>query len=257
MNVGRSASARTDRSSKAIQVAFIVGIGVAWYAVTTGQLISPLFLPNPVDVFGMFVRIITTGEAWPDVQVTFMEVAIAFPLAAIAGTIVGYLVSINRYGTRVFEPLFSGIFAIPIIVFYPLSVLIFGIGPESKIAHGAMFGFFPAVLNTIQGFSTVNPQLLRFAHAAGATRVQILVRIMFPAALPALLTGYRMAFILSFLGIIGSETIASLAGLGHRIIWYAEALDTVKMFAYIIFVIILAFVLNFILSAAEARWERR
>ena len=80
---------------------------------------------------------------------------------------------------------------------------------------------------------------------------------MFPAALPALLTGYRMAFILCFLGIIGSETIASLAGLGHRIIWYAEALDTVKMFAYIVFVIILAFVLNGVLSAAEARWERR
>ena len=221
------------------------------------QWISPLFLPNPVDVFRMFVRIIVTGEAWPDVKVTFMEVAIAFPIAAITGTLVGYLVSVSRYGTRVFEPLLSGIFAIPIIVFYPLSVLIFGIGPESKIAHGAMFGFFPAALNTIQGFSTVNPQLLRFAHAAGASRTQILVRIMFPAALPALLTGYRMAFILSFLGIIGSETIASLAGLGHRIIWYAEALDTVRMFAYIIFVIILAFVLNGVLSAAESRWERR
>jgi ABC-type nitrate/sulfonate/bicarbonate transport system permease component len=248
---------RTDRLSKVIQLAFIAGIVLLWYAVTVTQWISPLFLPNPVEVFWMFVRIITTGEAWPDVQVTFTEVAIAFPLAAVTGTLVGYLVSISRYGMRVFEPLFSGIFAIPIIVFYPLSVLIFGIGPESKIAHGAMFGFFPAVLNTIQGFSTVNPQLLRFAHAAGGSRAQILVRIMFPAALPALLTGYRMAFILTFLGIIGSETIASLAGLGHRIIWYAEALDTVKMFAYIVFVIMLAFVLNLALSAAETRWERR
>jgi ABC-type nitrate/sulfonate/bicarbonate transport system permease component len=252
-----TASARTDRLSRLIQISFIAGIGLLWYAVTVTQWISPLFLPNPIEVFWMFVQIITTGEAWPDVQVTFMEVAIAFPLAAVTGTLVGYLVSISRYGTRVFEPLFSGIFAIPIIVFYPLSVLIFGIGPESKIAHGAMFGFFPAVLNTIQGFSTVNPQLLRFAHAAGASRTQVLVRIMFPAALPALLTGYRMAFILSFLGIIGSETIASLAGLGHRIIWYAEALNTVKMFAYIVFVIMLAFALNFALSAAEARWERR
>jgi ABC-type nitrate/sulfonate/bicarbonate transport system permease component len=255
--MGPAASTRTNHLSKFIQLGFIAGIALLWYAVTVTQWISPLFLPNPVEVLRMFVQIIVTGEAWPDVKVTFMEVAIAFPIAAITGTIVGYLVSIGRYGTRVFEPLLSGIFAIPIIVFYPLSVLIFGIGPESKIAHGAMFGFFPAALNTIQGFSTVNPQLLRFAHAAGASRTQILIRIMFPAALPALLTGYRMAFILSFLGIIGSETIASLAGLGHRIIWYAEALDTVRMFAYIVFVIILAFVLNGILSAAEARWERR
>jgi ABC-type nitrate/sulfonate/bicarbonate transport system permease component len=135
-------------------------------------------------------------------------------------------------------------------------VLIFGIGPESKIAHGTLFGFFPVVLNTIQGFSTVNPQLLRFARAGGASRWQVLKRVMIPAALPALLTGYRMAFILAFLAIIGGETIASLAGLGHRIIWYAEALQTVKMFAYIVFVILIAVVLNALLSLVEANRER-
>ena len=67
--------------------------------------------------------------------------------------------------------------------------------------------------------------------------------VLLPAALPVMLTGLRIGFTVALLSILGSETIASLAGLGHRIIWYAEALDTVKMFAYIIFVIMLAFAL--------------
>ena len=106
--MGPAASTRTNHLSKVIQLGFIVGIALLWYAVTVTQWISPLFLPNPVEVLRMFVQIIVTGEAWPDVKVTFMEVAIAFPIAAITGTIVGYLVSISRYGTRVFEPLSLG-----------------------------------------------------------------------------------------------------------------------------------------------------
>ena len=252
------ASARSRRNSskfysRCIQVGFLFGFLALWYGLTASGLISHFFLPNPVLVFRTFVDIIVTGEAWPDVKVTFTEVAIAFPLAAFFGTTIGYLVSINRYTARVVEPLFAGFFAIPIIVFYPLAVLIFGIGEGSKIFHGALFGFFPIVLNTIQGFGEVDPQLVRFARSAGASRFSTFKRILFPAALPIMLTGYRMGFVLSFLGIIGGETIASVSGLGHRIIWYAELLETVKMFAYIVFVILLAILLNAILSWIEAR----
>jgi ABC-type nitrate/sulfonate/bicarbonate transport system permease component len=76
---------------------------------------------------------------------------------------------------------------------------------------------------------------------------------MFPSAWPSILTGYRIGFIVCFLGIIGGETIASLSGFGFRIIWYAESLQTVKMFAFIVFVILIALVLNATLSFAESR----
>jgi ABC-type nitrate/sulfonate/bicarbonate transport system permease component len=169
------------------------------------------------------------------------------------GTLVGYLVSLRGYSVRVFEPVFAGLYAIPIIVFYPLSVLFFGIGPESKIAHGVLFGFFPICLSTIQGFSRVDPIYLRLAQSMGASRRQTLRRILFPAALPTILGGYRLGFMLTFLAIIGGETIASLAGLGHRIVWYAEGMETVKMFAYVLFVILVAAATNMLLAFIETR----
>ena len=163
------------------------------------------------------------------------------------------MVSRTRYTTRVFEPLFAAIFAIPIIVFYPLNILYFGLGPESKIIHGGLFGFFPIVLNTISGFAHVDASYLRLARSMGASERQLFRRILLPAALPIVLTGLRMGFILCFLAIIGGETIASFEGLGHRIVWYAEAMNTVKMFAYILIVIAIAVLLNALMSMTEVR----
>lgn len=237
----------------AIKTGFVLALLLLWHVVTTAGMVSPFFLPEPSEAFSNFFRLIGTGEALPDLSITLLELSLAFPLAAVAGTIVGYLVSTHFYSIRVFEPVFAGLYAIPVIIFYPLNVLFFGLGVESKIVHGALFGFFPIVLNTIQGFARVDPVLIRLAHSLGASRRQIVTRVLFPAALPAMLTGYRMGFILSFLAIIGAETIASFAGLGHRIVWYAEALNMPMMFAYILFVILVAALMNALVSFVEAR----
>jgi ABC-type nitrate/sulfonate/bicarbonate transport system permease component len=77
-----------------------------------------------------------------------------------------------------------------------------------------------------------------------------------PAALPIILSGMRMGFTIALLSIIGSETIASLAGLGHRIVHLAEGMEIARMFAYIVFVVLIALILNTLVSALEARGRR-
>jgi len=77
--------------------------------------------------------------------------------------------------------------------------------------------------------------------------------VLLPAALPVILTGLRMGFTVALLSIIGSETLASLGGLGHRIVMLAESMEMAPMFAYIVFVIAIASVLNAVVSTLEAR----
>ncbi len=243
--------------SRATRILFLLGLLGLWYAVTVNGLVSSFFLPKPERVFQTFWTILTNGEALEELQVTLFEYAVACPLAAVLGIVAGYLCSRTTYRVRVFEPILSGLYAIPIIVFYPLSVLFFGIGPESKIAHGVLFGFFPICLSTIQGLAKVDPIYLRLAASMGATQAQTLKRILLPAALPSILAGLRLGFMLTFLAIIGGETIASLGGLGHRIVWYAEGMETVKMFAYVLFVILMSALMNAVLSLLERRWSPR
>ena len=173
-----------------------------WSRSRNRQSILP---PAPGDVFRTFVRIIVTGQAWPDLKLTLFEFSVAGPIAVFLGGGLGFLISLTRYSSRVFEPIISSVYAIPIIIFYPVSVMALGIGPESKIAHGALFGFFPMCLSTIQGFSRVDPLLIRLAHSSGATKWQLFWRIMLPAAAPTILSGVRLGLMLSFLAIIGAK----------------------------------------------------
>lgn len=233
------------------RASFLALLLVAWHLSTSTGLVSSFFLPRPDKVFQSFRDIILDGEAFEDLRVTLFEFLFACPVAGILGTLVGYLVGRGPCAARVFEPIFAGLYAVPMIVFYPISILYLGIGPGSKIAHGALFGFFPICLNTIQAFSRVDPVLLRLARSMGASRWRTLRRILIPAALPTIIGGLRLGFMLTFLAIIGGETISSLAGLGHRIVWYAEGLETVKMFAYVIFVILVTVLMNLFLSLIE------
>src|SRR5579862_1127953 len=243
--------------SRAVQLGFLLGVLALWYLATNRWGINRLLLPNPISVWRQLLDVLKSGEYLPDLRVTLTELAAAFALSLTSGTIVGFFVSRTRYAIRVFEPLFAGIYSIPIILLLPLYVLFFGLGPESKIALGATISFFPIVLSTIAGFGNVDRTLVTAARSMGASNYQLFRYVLVPAALPVILTGLRMGFTVALLSIIGSETIASLAGLGHHIVQLAEGMDMPRMFAYIAFVVAIAAILNGAVSFLEARGRRR
>ena len=243
-------------ASRAVQVTFLVVLIALWYLATTRWKVSPLLLPNPMRVLADFWEILRTGEFIGDLRVTLGELAAAFAISATSGVVVGYLISRSQYRIRVFEPLFSAIYSVPIILFLPLYVLFFGLGPASKIALGATISFFPIALNTIAGFGYVDKVLVTAARSMGASDYQLFRYVLLPAAFPIILTGMRMGFTVALLSIIGSETIASLAGLGHRIVHLAEGMEMTQMFAYIVFVVMIALILNTLVSTLEARGKR-
>jgi ABC-type nitrate/sulfonate/bicarbonate transport system permease component len=243
-------------ASRAVQLGFVLaGLGL-WYLATHRWGVNRLLLPDPIAVWHQLVNVLRSGEYLPDLRVTLTELVVAFVLAMTSGTVAGYFISRTRYSIRVFEPLFAGIYSIPIILFLPLYVLFFGLGPASKIALGTTISFFPIVLSTIAGFGNVDRTLVTAARSMGASDYQLFRYVLMPAALPVILSGLRMGFTVALLSIIGSETIASLAGLGHHIVELAEGMDMARMFAYIAFVVVIAALLNAAVSFLEARGRR-
>jgi ABC-type nitrate/sulfonate/bicarbonate transport system permease component len=254
-------STRRDRRDKigslAVQIGFVAALIGLWYFGTAYWGISRILLPNPVNVWSELKDVLASGEYLPDLRVTLTELATAFTIACVTGVTLGYLISRSHYLIRVFEPLLAGFYSVPIILFLPLYVLFFGLGPGSKIALGTTISFFPIVLNTIAGFGTVDRIFITAARSMGASDVQMFRHVLLPAALPVILTGLRMGFTVALLAILGSETIASLEGLGHRIVHLAEAMETARMFAYIAFAVVIAALLNLAVSSIERRARRR
>jgi ABC-type nitrate/sulfonate/bicarbonate transport system permease component len=243
--------------SRAVQFGFLAALLVLWYFATNDWGVNRLLLPNPVAVWHQFVALLASSQYLPDLRVTASEFAVAFAMSTISGTVTGYFVGRSRYWTRVFEPLFASIYSIPIILLLPLYVLFFGLGEPSKIALGATISFFPIALSTIAGFGNVDRTLVAAARSMGASDYQLFRYVLAPAALPVIFGGLRMGFTVALLSILGSETIASLAGLGHQIVELAEDMEMPLMFAYIAFVVAIVVVLNSIMSFLEARGRRR
>jgi ABC-type nitrate/sulfonate/bicarbonate transport system permease component len=251
-----SRSGRADTNwwwSRLVQLGFVAATLTLWFLATTEWGVNHLLLPNPINVWYQLLDVVTSGEFIPDLVVTLAELAAAFAISVSLGVTLGYLISRSPYLVTVFEPLFAGVYAIPIILFLPLYVLILGLGPASKIALGATISFFPIVINTIAGFRNVDQTLTRAADSMGANEVQMFRYVLFPAALPVMLAGLRIGFTVALLSVIGSETIASLAGLGHRIVNLAENMEMARMFAYIVFVVAIVVLLNGLVSRLEAR----
>jgi ABC-type nitrate/sulfonate/bicarbonate transport system permease component len=255
-------SARSKRklsalASRGVQAGFVIILVGLWYYGTAYGHISPILLPNPVAVLHQLVDVLESGEFIGDLRITLTELAVAFAISSTTGVTLGYLISRSHYSIRVFEPLLAGIYSIPIILFLPLYVLFFGLGPSSKIALGVTTSFFPIILNTIAGFGHVDRIFILSARSMGASDYQLFRWVLLPAAFPIILTGLRIGFTVALLSILGSETIASLAGLGHRIVFLAESMDMARMFAYIAFAVAIAFILNTVVSTLEAKARRR
>jgi ABC-type nitrate/sulfonate/bicarbonate transport system permease component len=241
---------------RAVQIAVPVVLITLWYLATTRWGVSRILLPNPVEVVRALGHILATDEYVGDLLVTLKELAIAFTISISSGITLGYLISRTGFRIRVFDPLLSAIYSVPLILFLPLYVLWFGLGPPSKIALGATISFFPIVLGTIAGFGRVDAMMVTAARSMGASDLQLFRFVLLPAAFPVIIAAARLGFTVALLSIIGSETLASLAGLGHKIVELSEGMEMPRMFAYIAFVVAIAAILNIIVSRLEA-WGRR
>lgn len=241
---------------RVVQVAVPVALVALWYLATTRWGVSRILLPNPVEVVRALGNVLATGEYANDLRVTLTELAIAFAISVSGGVTLGYLISRTSFRIRVFDPLLSAIYSVPLILFLPLYVLWFGLGPPSKIALGATISFFPIVLGTIAGFGRVDAMMVTAARSMGASDLQLFRFVLLPAAFPVIIAAARLGFTVALLSIIGSETLASLAGLGHKIVELSEGMEMPRMFAYIAFVVAIAAILNIVVSRLEV-WGRR
>ena len=240
-----------------VQVGFVLAFLLGWYYIGSQKLVNPLLLPRIEGVYRDFVSIVAAGQAVANLRITMYELAIAYAIAALAGMGVGYVIGSSRFRTSVFEPLLAALYAVPIVVFFPLCVLFFGLGPASKIAFGAAFGFFPVALNTISGFGHLDPRLVDVARSMGASSFQMFRRVLLPGALPQVLNGLRTGLILTFIAVVAGEIVSSLQGIGYMIGWLGELMETSKMYAYILLIVFLAMALNGLLSAWGSRDRSR
>ncbi|MDR3164376.1 MAG: ABC transporter permease [Synergistaceae bacterium] len=179
---------------------------------------SAFLLPGPTVVMKSFISLLATGELAENICASILRILKGFSFSALVALATAFACGIYRPMLRALSPTFEFIRHIPPMATIPMLILWFGIGEASKLVIIVMATFFPIFLNTVQGVIQCDKRLVEVARAFGYSRAQELRYVIFPSALPYVLTGMRLGLGYSWRSLIAAELVAASSGLGYMIL---------------------------------------
>jgi len=239
-------------SPVAMRRAILLGVLVLWELVPRLGLLPELLLPSLSKTLTvLWIDWRTYGHA---LWVTLYEVLLAMLISCGGGIVTGALVGGFARPRRLLLPVFSSLYAVPIVILYPVFTAWFGVGSESKVAFAGIYGFFPVMLSTAAGIQTIDPQFLLAARSMGATLPQQIVRVVIPASLPTVFAGLRLGGALAIIGVVVSEMLTAAAGVGYLVTLNRTILDSPRVFAGILLILLLSIAYYLASRAVERRF---
>jgi NitT/TauT family transport system permease protein len=237
----------------------LVGIAILaliWELFPRLGIVDSYFLPPLHVVLQAWWDMVLDGELWRHLQASMIRSAAGFSIAVSLAVPLGAAVAWYRPVREVLTPPLEVFRNTAALALLPAFTLILGIGETSKIAIVSYACFFPILLSTITGVATVDPQLLRSAKVLGLSPVATFRKVVFPAAVPTIFTGIRIAGAAAILVLIAAELIGATAGLGYLINYAQFNFLIPKMYAAILTTSALGLAVNYALVGLERRFSR-
>lgn len=233
----------------------VFGLLVIWQVLY--WIVGDIALRSPADTVRYTWVLFQRPTFWPHVAETAKAFAAAIIIAVTLGMSAGLALGFSRLAGQVFEPMLVALYSVPKVTLYPILLLMFGLGISAKIAFGALHGFIPIALFTINAVRNVRPILIKTGRVLNYDTSELVWRILIPAALPEIFSGIRIGLALTMIGTVLGEMFASQRGLGYMLM-NAIGLHNVDIIMSITFVLIVfAAVVSSILLAIDRRLHRR
>ena len=220
--------------------------------------IDQFLLPAPSDVATSLWT--DRGLLWDNFTVTAGEVLLGIVVSLAAGVALAVAIHLSRTLRRATYPLLVASQTIPIVIVAPLLVVWLGYDLAPKLAIVGLICFFPVVVTTLDGLAGVDPDLRKLMRTLDASRLQTLRHVEAPTALPALLSGAKIAVTVAVIGAVLAEQAGSSNGLGHLILQSIPQFETARSWAAVVVLAAFAIVLFGALALAERRlvpWAHR
>jgi NitT/TauT family transport system permease protein len=195
-----------------------------------------------------FVVDVDIPQFYVHLWVTAKEIAVGLALGGISGLVAGLVLGANRLLGRAFESYLYYLGPTPKIIFLPVMIMWFGVGPGSKIAMAALSCFFPIALSTAAGMRQIDKVLIRVGKSFRLNAWQMSTKIYLPAMRAPLVNGVRLGLGVALIGALLAETRLSSAGIGFLIINAYSVFDMPRMYAILIVLFVFAIGANALIS---------
>jgi NitT/TauT family transport system permease protein len=230
-------------------VLLVVALLAGWWAVTEAELVAPYILPSPGDTWQAAQQ--NAAYLAQNTWVTTWETVIGFIIATVVGIFVAVMMIYSSSLEKTVYPLILFAQVVPKIAIAPLFIVWLGFGPSPKILVAVLMAFFPIVISGLAGLRSVDPEILELTSTMGASKFRTFMKVRFPASLPQLMSGLKVAATLAVTGAVVGEFVGANEGLGYVILQANGSLDTAMLFAALIIMSLLGIVLFAIIEIAE------
>ncbi len=213
--VGKKIS--TNTAVKAFAVLLPVIIILAWQIALSTGAFDETIVPSPGSIIQALIAMIQNGTLSEYVLTSCRRVVIGFLIGGGLGFAIGIPLGLNEKARGLTSVVLGILQPIPPIALVPIFILWLGIGEISKIAIIAVGSFWSVLLNTEAGMRAADPELIELSHVLGKSRKEVLTKIIFPSAIPSIITGIRLGFSRAWSCVVAAEMIAASSGLGYLI----------------------------------------
>jgi ABC-type nitrate/sulfonate/bicarbonate transport system permease component len=239
-----------------IRAGVVIAVLVLWEVCARAFVDPAIFAPPSRVAAVWWATLVADPKVGHALVVALLEIVVAFVLAVVVGISVGVAIGITNLGRLTLFPFVLLLWGLPQVVFLPLVILIFGIGPPSRIAFGFSHAVLPVIVNTVAGMRDVNPLYLASARASGASQAQVLRHVIFPNMVATVFTGLRLAMTMTLLGVILAELFVSTNGIGAYTQLFADTFKPAPLLALVLTLALIAVVLNELVRLIELRFTR-
>jgi NitT/TauT family transport system permease protein len=236
-------------------IAILIVLMLAWQALH--QVVGTTALPGPVPTLTYLAKFVPTARFMENAAATLSSFFYALILSYLIGLSIGVWMGAHQLSGAVGEPILVALYTLPKITLYPVVLLIFGLSPSGRVTFGAMHGVLPVALLTMNAIRTIPPVYVKSARTLHLTTWQTIVTVLLPAALPEVVSGLRIGFSLTLLGVLLAEMFAAKQGLGFLIINAMSLLQTEEMITVAVMLFAFAALANGLLLWTEHRLHRR
>lgn len=227
---------------------------ILWQLLTNVGILDKSIIPSPLSIFAQMVNKIGSGELLTHALLSFKRAGIGLIFALAAGIPAGFLLGgVFRKTGKILEPLMRLLEKLNPFALFPVFMMLFGIGELSKSLIIFWVCIWPIVFHTLSAIKEVEPLMIKSAKTMGATGVRLFVKVIFPATLPDIFTGIKLATQVAFYMVVSAEMIGSTAGLG-RFIWVAQAnYQITTLYAGTLFIAAVGVIISKILVKVESK----
>jgi NitT/TauT family transport system permease protein len=235
------------------QASVVVGFVIVLEILCLVGVIDKITMPAPhIIARDFFDLMVVKKTLYPEIGKSLGNVMIAFVSALVIGAVTGTILHNFKTARDILDPLFATYYAIPVFAFYPLFIVLFGLGDGPQVLIGYMLGVVAVIVTTLNGLDRVPRVLKKTARINRLTPLQTALRVTLPFSTPYLLTAAKLALAYAFIGVIGSEFIMAHSGMGYEIGFAYTNFDNATMYPLILLILLLSIVVNGLLS----RWEK-